>query len=470
MTINPETSDVTRRRVLQGTALGVAAIPAVGLLGACATSGSDESGEDVENSGDAENPFDVDPSAPLSVVIFDGGYGDAYATEGHQPMYKAKFPKAEIEHMKTQKIADKLQPKFAEGSPPDVIDNSGDNRLALEKLVKDGELAELTPLLEAPSIDDPKVKVKDTLRPGVIEAGTFNGKVYALNYAYNAWGIWYDSALFKEKSWTVPTSWDEMMALCADIKKDGMAPWTYAGVHPQYLLDMAVTLAARLGGRQVSVDISNLKENSWTNDHVVAAAEAMYSLYEKGYILEGTPGIDHIDSQTAWNKHEAAFIPCGAWIANEQKDKTPEGFEYGFLGVPALEGSTQPNLLWATGGEPFIVPEKAANKAGGYEYLRLMLTQEGAQAFADATSSPASMKGVTVDNPAANSVGSAIPEDFNDLHAPRIFELYNQLKEELRPHLGSLMKGSLKPDKFCDAMQKGVDKYREDGNEIFEEK
>lgn len=470
MTTHPDSRDLTRRRVLQGTALGAVAIPAAGLLGACATSGEDKETEDVVNTGDALDPFKVDPKAPLEVVIFDGGFGDDYAVNGHEKMYNKKFPDAEIKHTATQKINDTLQTRFADQDPPDVIDNSGDNRLGLESLVRDGQLAELTPLLDAPSWDNADVKVRDTLRPGVIEDGTFNDKVYALNYAYTVWGIWYDAALFNEKGWTVPTTWDEMLALCADIKNDGIAPWTYAGIHPQYLLDAVVTLAARLGGRQVSVDTSNLTETSWTNDSIAAASEALFKLHESGYIMEGTKGIDHLESQTAWNKHEAAFIPCGTWLPNEQKDQTPEGFEYAVIGIPPLAGSKQPDLLWAAGGEPFVVPEYANNKPGAYEYLRLMLSTDGAKIFGDQAQSPIAVNGIEVDNPAANSAGKIIPTKPEDLHSPKIFEFYQQLKDSLRPFLGQLVLGELKPDEFMNKMQKGVDDYRDSGEEIFEVK
>ena len=43
----------------------------------------------------------VKEDAPLEVVIFNGGYGDKYATDVHEPLYKKAFPKAEIKHQAT---------------------------------------------------------------------------------------------------------------------------------------------------------------------------------------------------------------------------------------------------------------------------------------------------------------------------------------------------------------------------------
>jgi N-acetylglucosamine transport system substrate-binding protein len=455
MTTNSKSRDLTRRTVLQGTALGVAAIPAAGLLGACATSGGGDS-EDVSNSGDAKNPFDVDGSKALDVVIFDGGFGDKYATEGHEKMYKDKFPKAKINHAKEKDISATMKPRFADEDPPDVLDDSGADKIPLDTLVTDGLLAELTPLLEAPSYDNADITVKESLIEGVLKPGIFKGKdgkeaVYALNVAMGGWGVWYDAKLFKDQGWDVPKTWDEMLSLCADIKKEGVAPWTYAGKHPYYLWDSLFTLAGRHGGRDVSMNIDNLEPKAWEHESVKAAAEALYSLQDKGYILKGTPGIDHIDSQTKWNNGEAAFLPCGSWLANEQKDATPEGFEYAVIGIPALEGSKQPELVWASGEEPFVVPAQAKNKPGGYEYLRIMLSKEGSKVFSEYAQSPTILKDQEITNPPAKAL-SGLMTGADNMYRPQIMDWYIDFKEKVEPVLGET-----KPDDFLSQAQKAAD-------------
>jgi N-acetylglucosamine transport system substrate-binding protein len=44
--------------------------------------------------------------------------------------------------------------------------------------------------------------------------------------------------------------------------------------------------------------------------------------------------------------------------------------------------SMDPATIHASAGEPFVVPSQAANKAGGMETLRLMLSKDGATNFA----------------------------------------------------------------------------------------
>jgi N-acetylglucosamine transport system substrate-binding protein len=446
----------TRRNLFGATAAGVAATS----LGACATSGSDEDAQEVTVGDDAENPFGVDGSAPLDVVIFDGGFGNEYAI-AHQEIYNRAFPDAEIEHMATQAIAETQQPRFAEGKPCDVLDNSGGQQIPMDSLVSGGELAELTPLLEAPSYDDPEVTVRDTLREGVLEAGTFNGKVYALNYVFNAWTIWYDAKLFRDQGWTAPTTWDEMLALCPTIQAAGIAPWTYAGQHPVYLYDMFLMLAGRHGGVQVLIDIDNLKPSAWQHESVRLAAEAIHGLGAAGYLLEGSAGIDHIQSQTAFNERRAAFLPCGSWLPNEQKSIAPADFEYAPIGVPYLEGSVQPGLISAGGDEPFVVPKNAANLAGGYEYLRIMLSQEGSQIFGDTVQAATVVKGVELDNLAAKMT-DALVSNPDEMFQPQFRYWYTKMNEEVRPALGSLINAESTPQEFIERMQSVADETAAD--------
>lgn len=447
---------LTRRRLLGTAAAGAAAVPLVG----CATSGSSDDQDEITVGDDPDNPFDVDPEAPLEVVIFDGGFGEEYAI-AHQEIYNEKFADAEIEHTATQQIAETQQPQFAAGEPADVIDNSGAQQIPMDSLINDGELMELTALLDAPSYDNAEVTVRDTLRPGVLQAGTYNGQMYSLNYIFSAWTLWYDGALFADNGWDEPQTWEEMIDLCSEIQDAGIAPWTYPGEHPVYLYDMLLILAGKHGGVDVAKAIDNLEPDAWYNDSMVKAVEAMYSLHESGFILPGSPGLDHIGAQTAFNENEAAFIPCGSWLPNEQLGIAREDFEYVPVGVFPLEGSAQPGLISAGGEEPFIVPSNATNPAGAFEYLRMMLSQEGAQAFGDAVQAATVVEGVDVDNQAAQ-LTSEMVSDPDDLFQPQFRFWYSRMDDEVTSALGALMSGNNEPEEFLERMQNIADETADD--------
>ena len=48
--------------------------------------------------------------------------------------------------------------------------------------------------------------------------------VYGVPYAANAAGILYNKDMFAEHGWEIPTTWDELIALCEEIQSEGILP------------------------------------------------------------------------------------------------------------------------------------------------------------------------------------------------------------------------------------------------------
>ncbi len=465
-------SDLTRRSVLRrAAAAGVLAGPAAGLLSSCAL-GDDDPGESTgkyEGTVSDKNPLGVKEDAPLDIVIFNGGFGEDYA-KAHEAMFKETYPKAEVKHNAVVEINTELQPRFVDGTPPDFVNNSGAGQIPLGGLVEQGALADLTPLLDAPSLDVPGKKVRDTLLPGTIEAGSFDGKMYVLNYAYTAYGIWYSTKLFESKGWEYAKTWDEHIALCKKIKAAGIAPWTYQGKHPRYMSWPVISTAIKLGGPQVAMAIDNLEPGAWTSDAMKTAADAWYQIVKDKFILDGSPGLDHKQSQTEWCNGKAAFISCGSWLESEQKAVTPPDFNMSIAPTPSLgAGDKLPfEAMRGTAGEPFIVPAKAKNERGGMELMRHMLSMKGAKDFtgkvsslsviagaADGVSLPFGLTSVTKALAASGSNG------FNWIYPV----YYRKLERELvDAACGEFFSGRSTPAEFLAACQKGADTIAADAS------
>ncbi len=302
-------NNLSRRLFLQRAAVGtLLATGGSTILAACASGGDDAGTGGGGADKTAENPFGVKAADPLDVVIFKGGYGDEYA-KFHESLFKKKFGESAIKHTGTTEITPTLQPRFNGGNPPDVIDNSGAKMLPVSTLASSGQLADLTPLLDAASIDDPAVKVRDSIEPITLEAAQQAGKPAVLNYVLTVYGLWYNKKLFTEKGWEPAKTWAEFLALCETIKKAGIAPLAHQGKHPYYIGQILLDMAVKHGGKDVIKAIDGLEPNAWMHPSIKLAAEALLELKKKDYILKGTEGLDHIQSQTAWNQGKAAFIP-----------------------------------------------------------------------------------------------------------------------------------------------------------------
>ncbi len=243
-------SEINRRDAIKrAMAIGVVAIPSASLLSACASdSGSKPTKAAPTGAKTASNPLGVKKGAPLEAFIFKGGFGDGYV-KAAETVYNSEYG-ITVKHTGTQGLGPKLQPRFASDSPPDVMDNSGADNLDTASLAKQGKLLDLTPLLDATTVDDPSKKVRDVLIAGTVEQGQFGtSAMYALNYAFTVYGTWYSNKLFKAKGWEYPKSFDEMMALCAKIKAAGHLALHVPGQVP-VLHPLRPARADRQGRRQ----------------------------------------------------------------------------------------------------------------------------------------------------------------------------------------------------------------------------
>lgn len=462
-------NDLTRRTVLRRTAAaGLMATPAMGFLSACVAGGGDEEpANQAEGEKNAENPLGVDANAPLEVVIFNGGYGEKYATDVHEPLYKAKFPNAQIKHSATQEIATTLQPRFAGGTPPDFVNNSGTKFMDFGTLIQDGQLQDLTELFAAPSVDDPAKKVSDTLVAGTVESGTYNGKPFVLNYVFTVYGLWYSEKLFKDKGWTVPSTWSDFTKLLDTIKAAGITPYAYAGKNaPYYQYLVILSSAAKAGGPDILKNIDNLADGAWKAPAVKAAAAQWAEIGAK-YMDKADEGLIHTEVQLKQNQGKVAFYPSGSWLEAEQSASTPQGFNYAVMPVPAADGATLPTGLYATAGEPYFVSAKGTNPRGGMEYMRQMLSTKGAKGFIELNKSLTAVAGAEEGiqlSPGLTSASTVLKAAGAGVFSYRFDSWYKELDTELRTATNALMFGRENADQFCERMQKKADAIKADSS------
>jgi N-acetylglucosamine transport system substrate-binding protein len=446
----------TRRTLLAGAS-------ALALT-ACATNAGKTGDEGRKGTASNENPLGVASDAPLEVVIFKGGYGDQYAQQARDA-YQRRHAKATIDYKAIQRVGEVLQPRFIADNPPDVVDNTGAGRLDLATLIASGKLRDLSELLDAPSLDDPNTKVRDTLLPGIVDEGTYDGKPLVLNYTSVLWGIWYSKSLFAQRGWTYPTTWADMLTLCGEIKKAGVAPWTWQGKYPEYMNDPLISLAAKAGGQDLVTAIDNLEPNAWKSPAMTAAVTAIHELVARGYVMAGSEGLSHTEAQNAWSKGQAAFIPCGSWLESEQEQVTTPGLDMVMATVPTLTGNDKlpDGAVMSAGSESFLVPAKAKNGQGGLEYLRILLSRDIARGFAQNSRALPVVKGATDGLTLSSGLSSvATAAKSTNLFGYRFRTWYPPLAKGLDDATGELMTGRATPAQWADRVQKAADDVARD--------
>jgi N-acetylglucosamine transport system substrate-binding protein len=335
-------------------------------------------------------------------------------------------------------------------------------------LVQAGQIADLTDLFDAPSLDG-SGKVRDTLLPGTVEQGTFNGKPYVLNYAFTVFGLWYNSALFQKNSWTAPKTWAEFTALCDRIKAAGITPFAYAGANAAYYQYLVLlTSAAKIGGPDVLKNIDNLEPDAWKAEPVKQAAAAWAEIGAK-YMNKAHLGQKHTEVQLQQNQDQVAFYPSGSWLENEQAKDTPPTFKYAVTALPSVTGSDKlpADAIFASAGEMYFASAKGKNPRGAKEYLRHMLSKEGAKGFTQLTKVMTVVKGATEGteiSPGFTSATGLVDKAGADYFSYRWPDWYKKMDDECRSATNDLMFNGGTADKFVERMQKVADEVKNDSS------
>lgn len=458
-----QTNDLRRRDFLRGSLVAAALVPASGLLAACASSGSGTPGSENTGAVSADNPFGIAESGTIDAVIFNGGYGVDYVEFAAKELTK-KWPNVQVKVSPSTDIAGELQPRFVGGNPPDVIDNSGAKQIGVNTIID--QLEDLSSVVEANNYEG--TPIKDTLFGGVLDAGTYGDKVAELNYVLTVYALWYSASLFKENNWTAPKTWDEALALGKSAKEKGKYLFVWGKEAATYYQELAISSAVKEGGKDVMLKLANLEDGAWSQDAIQKVFAGMETAVKEGYFVPGGAGTQFTKAQAQWsNNQEALLYPSGSWIENEMKDQTKDGFE--MTGVPVPTVTSSPAMpyeaIHSAAGEPFIIPSASANKAGGKEVLRAMLSKEAATNFAKTKLAPTVVKGTVPEDgfgsTALVSQSTMLEAAGTNVYHWKFISLYGMNQDQLVVW-NSFLSGDLDAKGLTEGLQKISDKVKAD--------
>ncbi|WP_404388683.1 N-acetylglucosamine/diacetylchitobiose ABC transporter substrate-binding protein [Humibacillus xanthopallidus] len=453
-----------RRTFVRG-ALGLAlTVPLAGTLASCAgSSSSPDTAAGPTGAVSKDNPFGMAEKSTIDAVIFNGGYGIDYVTFAAAILEK-NHPGSTAKVSPSTQIAQELQPRFVGGNPPDLIDNSGAGAIGFSTIID--QLEDMTSLIEAPNLEG--TPIKDTLFGGVTKPGTFGDKFVALNYVLTVYALWYSDALFQANGWTPPKTWDDAMKLGAEAKAKDKYLFVWGKEAATYYQTMAIASAIKQGGDEVRLSLENLEGDCWSKPAVQAVFTAMGEIVKAGYFKPGGSGTQFTAAQAQWSNDESALLyPSGSWIENEMMKQTKEGFKMTGAPEPTVDASSAMpyEAMHSTAGEPFVIPSKGANVAGGKELLRVMLSKEAATNFSKTRLSPTIVKGIVPEDgfgsTALVSQTSMLEAAGDKIFTWNFVDLYGMNKDQLVVW-NSFLAGDTDAAGLTSGLQKITDTVRND--------
>lgn len=456
------------RRLLLGGSLATGALITAGCAGGtpgATTSSAAPAGGASSAAANADNPFNVAKGSTVDAVIFNGGYKTDYVDFAGEVAKKKMDITVKVSP--STQIAQELQPRFVGGNPPDLVDNSGAGAIGMVSILD--QLEDLSPVLNANNYEGKKLG-DSVFAEAIKKAGVYNGKLAAINYAMTVYAIWYSASLFKENGWTPPKTYAEAMELGKKAKEKGKFLFLFGKEAATYYLTTIIASCIKEGGDEVRLNFEKLTKDCYSQKVVVDVFKAWEDLIKAGYMKPGGSGTQFTAAQAQWsNAQEALLYPSGGWIENEMKSQTKSGFELTGMGELTLTAS--PKLpaaaLHAEAGEPFIVPSKGKNTAGGKETLRAMLSKEAAANFSKTRLALTVAKDIVPDDgygsTALKSQATLLKAADTNTFTWRFISFYGLNKENLVV-FNSFLEGQKSADVARKELQAIVDKVANDPN------
>jgi alpha-glucoside transport system substrate-binding protein len=192
----------------------------------------------------------------------------------------------QIDHNGSRDLVAEMTARAEAGNPPDFMISP--LPAVVEEFAANGYLVPLDSFLDM-------TQIQAAFAPDWLKLGSYEDHLYGI------WGetapkslVWYNPAIFAAKGYTVPTTWDEMMALTEQMAADGLTPWSIAmesGAATGWVgTDWIEDIMLRTVGPDVYDQWVN-HEIPWTDERVKNAWEIFgkIGLNEK-YVFGGTTG------------------------------------------------------------------------------------------------------------------------------------------------------------------------------------
>lgn len=401
-----------------------------------------------------------DGKIELEVAIFQGGYGlDFFEYAARE--YEKLHPDIKIRVWGNPRIWEQLRPRFVAGDPPDLTwPGWGMDYWAL---VMDGQVMEMDKYLEEKAYDQDK-KWKDTFIPSLLNKGRYNGHYYIMPFNNNVFGWWYNAGMFEKNGWTPPKTYDELLVLCSKIKATGVAPITFQGKYPQYMLQgFFIPWVISAGGIEAWKDAQNLKPGAWKSPAFLKAAQMCEELAKKGYFQKSAMSLSHTEAQMEFVLGKAAMIPCGTWLRSEMQKQIPKDFRMLYFNPPVLKDGKGDPTVTSTGIETWIIPKQAKHPDEAADFYRFMTSLKMAKQFVEKKNTLMSVIGSDEVNLPPDLVEPArCMREASDTWYRDYADWYKSFGDATEDAMAALLNGEVSPQECVNLMEAAATKCRND--------
>ena len=268
---------------------------------------------------------------------------------------------------------------FVRGDPPDIALNNYNQETA--RFIQRCAMSDLSDTAAAQS-------VREDLTPFMDQFGVCPGRTSAIPYSIMGAAVIYNTAIFKENGLEVPTTWDELIAVCDTLTEAGVTPfyatfadsWTIGQGWYDYTVGGTIDTLAFFD--ELAAEGADVGPNSTVSFQKDQAEPVDKMLELSQYVNTDAASRGYGDGNTAMAKGEAAMYMQGPWAFGEIAKAAPD-LQLGMFPLPVTDN---PDDLKARINMDLAawIPEASKHQEAARAFLEYLYQPEVIQTYNEA--------------------------------------------------------------------------------------
>ncbi|MFV8184002.1 MULTISPECIES: ABC transporter substrate-binding protein [unclassified Streptomyces] len=209
-----------------------------------------------------------------------------------------------------------------------------------------------------------------------------DGKYYFVPLYTYPWAVFYRKSVFKQHGYEVPTTWDKFVALCKQMKKDGLVPIAFGDKDAWPAMGTFDQINFRLNGYDFHKSLMAGKA-SWTDAKVKAVFDHWSEILP--YHQDGFMGRTWQDAAQGLVAKKSGMYVIGSFAAQQFTNKADLD-DLDFFAFPEINSAYGQETVEAP-TDGFMVSKSPKNHAGAVKLMEYLGTPAAEQIYLKADSS-----------------------------------------------------------------------------------
>jgi multiple sugar transport system substrate-binding protein len=203
-----------------------------------------------------------------------------------------------------------------------------------------------------------------------------DGKYYFVPLTTYPWALFYRKSVFQQHGYQIPTTWDQLVALCKQMKKDGLVPIAFGDKDAWPAMGTFDQINFRLNGYDFHKSLMAGKE-SWTDAKVKAVFDHWAELLP--YHQDGFMGRTWQDAAQTLVSKKAGMYLLGSFVAQQFTNKADLD-DLDFFAFPEINSAYGQDTVEAP-TDGFMVSKSPKNHDGVVKLMEYLGSPEAEELY-----------------------------------------------------------------------------------------